>query len=206
VNDARVAHHSLAIELRRTVIGIPARALDPATHEIISPRNVIGVAVRVTGDQGEDLVAQLARTSFIGIEAEDPIAGAGIGRPIAQFAESRERYLYHARAQPLGDGHGGVGAVGIGDDDFIRPQHGCDGVGDLFGLIQGNHGGRYFGHARRAHVSGIPQRTVSAKTAKVLRRRNLPGSCGRHNACDRGCPRMPRLVARFVNLKGGKNL
>ena len=65
---------------------------------------------------------------------------------ISQIAKTVEGQLDHPRAETLRDLGGAVGAAGIGDDDFVGPQHAGDGIRDLFGLVKSEDVGRYFFH------------------------------------------------------------
>src|SRR5262245_20764990 len=94
VDDAGVAHRAFAIELRLAEIRIPAGALDPAPHEVVAARNVVGVVRRAGGQKSKDLVAHLRRATLVGVEAENPFARAGVGRAVAQLAERGERNLH----------------------------------------------------------------------------------------------------------------
>src|SRR4051812_18891318 len=47
----RVAEHALAEELRRAVIAMPSGPADPPPHQVIVPRNVIGIVGRLASQQ-----------------------------------------------------------------------------------------------------------------------------------------------------------
>ena len=133
----RVTHAAFVEELRLAEIRIPAGTADPAAHHEAPSRHPIDVASWYAGEQSQNLVAHGRGAALIGVETEDPVAAAGFDRAIAQIAEALERHLHDARAQRRGHLGRAVGAVGIDDDDFVRPEHAFGCGLDLLGLIEG---------------------------------------------------------------------
>ena len=72
--------------------------------------------------------------------------GTGVGGAVAQLAERRERYLNHSRAQTFGDFCRSIIAVGIRQNDFVRPQYAIYGILDLVRLVEGDDGRRNLCH------------------------------------------------------------
>ena len=55
---------------------------------------------------------------------------------IAQIAKALERYLHHACPERSGNFGGVVGAVGVDDNDFVRPEHAFDCGFDFLGFVE----------------------------------------------------------------------
>ena len=132
----RVAHAAFAEELRLAEVRVPAGAADPAAHHETAARHPVDIGWRRAGEQAEDLVAHCGGAPLVGVEAENPVAAAGFDGAIAQIAETVERHLHDARSERGGDLGRVVGAVGVDDDDFVRPKHAFGRGLDLLGFIE----------------------------------------------------------------------
>ena len=141
-----VAHRSFAEELRLSVVRVPARAPDPASHHVIAPRHEIRVMRRRGREDRQNFVASFRGAALVQIEAENPLMAALRNRLIAQVTEATERDLHDPRPKALGDLVGAIATAGIGDHDLVRPQHARDRVCDLLGFIISEDIGRYILH------------------------------------------------------------
>jgi hypothetical protein len=101
---------------------------------------------RVGGEQAEYLVANGLGASLVGIETENPVMATGLDGAIAQVAESVERDLHHACTEARRNFGRAVLAVGIDDDNLVRPKNAFDRGPDLCRFIEADNGGGDFLH------------------------------------------------------------
>ena len=133
-----IAQLSLAKQLRLAVVGVPTGVLNPLAHKEVAPGHPVGVQRIRAIDDGPDFGGGLGRTTFVGVQAEDPFVRAGGNRLVAQIAKALELYLHHACAHGCGNVLRAVGAMGIDQNDLVGPVRTFDRGPDFFRFVEGN--------------------------------------------------------------------
>ena len=95
-----VAYSTFAEELRLSKVRIPSPSLlsSVPSCSFAAARDRRHGPARTTGST--NLVASFRRAALVGIEAENPIVAVGRDGVIAKIANTVERKLYNARAEP----------------------------------------------------------------------------------------------------------
>ena len=93
-----VAHGPASKELGLAIVRVPSAVADPAAHEVVAPGDEEGVGRGIGVEDGQHLIADCRCTALVGIQAENPVAGAGRNGLVTQPAETLERDLHHPGA------------------------------------------------------------------------------------------------------------
>src|SRR5205807_6951671 len=80
----------LVEKLRLPVVRVPAAVPDPPTQEKILPRHEERIGTGAAGKFASNFFAQLVRYALVGVDAQHPVVGDQLQRPITEFAEARK--------------------------------------------------------------------------------------------------------------------
>src|SRR5574341_2357705 len=112
---------------------------NPSAHEMVSPRDEIGVVRRSPSKEQENFIANLRRAPFIGIDAQNPLVPTGSHRLVSQLPTPFERNLHDPCAHSFRDRRCIIRASRIRDNDFISPEDAPYRLLDLFRFVKGNN-------------------------------------------------------------------
>jgi len=168
-----ITQPALPKQLRLPVVRKPAAMFDPAPEKVILAGDEVGIGLRAGSQHAPDLLAQLRRRPFIGIQTEHPVVrGMGQGL-VPQAPESMKVMLIDLVGKFPADALGGVGTVGIHHDDFIRPSNGLQTSPHIGLVIVGDDHGRHRNviHSSRSFSNNDEQEIVPRTIIIVSRTR-----------------------------------
>src|ERR1017187_8671793 len=138
-----VAHAAAPEQLGLAVIGVPASVPDFPAHEIVLPRDKVGVGRSRVRDDAQDLVARLRGAALVGIEAEDPGLPRVLDPGLTELAESPEFNLDDPGSKARRDLDRPVGAERVDHDNLRRPGNALEGRTYLQLLVSRKDEDRY---------------------------------------------------------------
>ena len=129
-----------ALEEAQLAIGIEAAVAHPAAQDEIKSRDRVGIERRVAGEQLANLLLRLLGEDFVGIDEEDPVAGAQVERDILLLAVAVEAVIEGLGAKGSGDFDGVVFRSLIDDDNLVGPANALQSARQVRLLVHGNDG------------------------------------------------------------------
>ena len=109
----------VAAEEAKLGVGVEAAAADPAIEKEIAPLEEEGVGGGIAREQGADLGLEFCGEFFIGVEREDPGAGAFFNGRVLLRGEALPGFGDDGGIEGAGDLKGAVGGAGVKDDDLV---------------------------------------------------------------------------------------
>src|SRR5882724_3773152 len=84
----------------------------------------------------KDSFCQLWRHPLIGVEAEDPIIAGLLGGEVLLRRITRPGPDEYSIGEPASDFNSAIGALGVYDDDLVRPRKGFERCGDVVLFVE----------------------------------------------------------------------
>jgi hypothetical protein len=104
-------------------VWIPVGTPDPAAEIVRDPGNAIAPGPGFRREQRPDFVGQRRGHPFVGVQGQDPVVRRDRGGVVLLRAEPRPGSDLDPIGVPTRDRDGVVGALGVDDDDLVRPAH-----------------------------------------------------------------------------------
>ena len=130
-------------------IALQAAVADFLSQHEVAAADGVAPVLQVVLQRAEDLVAQLSRDPFVGIDVEDPVVLGAIDGVVLLRRGAQVLALFQADAGKLltQQLHRAVGGKRIDEIDLVRPFHGADAVLDVFAFVEGgDDGGQGYAH------------------------------------------------------------
>ena len=124
----------VAAEEAQLGVGVEAAVLDPAAEEEIAAADEVGVDRGLVGSRSADLGLELRGELFVGVEREDPGAGALFDGGVLLGGEALPGFGEDVGVEGGGDGEGAVGGAGVDDDDLVGELDAGEGAGEVLPL------------------------------------------------------------------------
>jgi heptosyltransferase-1 len=156
-----------AVEEPQRPIWIPLAVAQPAVHEAVAARKLVGGKAR-RGELVPDALAQLVADPFIGVERQDPVV-PGVGGGEALLCPITQPFLVnYARAVSLGNSDGIVGTARVHHDKLIGKGNAREtSVKLACGVAGNNHRGQRFGHDGILCENSRMSRVLLIKTSSL---------------------------------------
>ena len=129
-----------APEEAQLAVGVIAAVADEAAEDLVAAVDPVGGGVGGSGEQGADGGLEVGGEDFVGVEEEDPVAGALVDGGVLLAAVAFEVFSEDAGVEGAGDVEGAVGGVGVDEDDLVGEGDGCKGAGQVGLLVHRDHG------------------------------------------------------------------
>src|SRR5262249_1574558 len=113
-----------------------------------------------------DLDAKCAADPFVGVQAENPVAGGTVDRELLLRAIPRPISLDDTGTQRLSDRARRVGGMRVNDYNFVAETHRSHTGLDAVGLVVSDDARRESTHALRATPTGLRPCTHSSRAVK----------------------------------------
>ena len=141
----------VAAEEAELGVGVEAAVLDPAAEEEIAALEEEGVGGWLRGEGLADLLLEFGGELFVGVEREDPVAGALGEGEVLLLGEAGPGAVEDSGVEAAGDVEGAVGGAGVDDDDLVGPGDAGEGAREVLFFVEGDdrdgqerHRGRSF--------------------------------------------------------------
>ena len=133
-------------------VGVEAAVLDPAAEEEITAFEVEGVEGRWPhGESLANLLLEFGGELFVGVEREDPVAGALREGEVFLCSEAGPGAVEDGGVEAACDLEGTIGGAGVDDEDLVGPGDAGEGAREVRFFVEGDdrdgqerHRGRSF--------------------------------------------------------------
>jgi hypothetical protein len=136
----------VATEEAQVGVRVEAAVANPAAEEEIAAAEEVGVGGWVAGEYGANLGLEFRGESFIGVEGEDPGAGALLDGEVFLTGEALPGLEEEFGFEGGGDFKGAVGGAGVDDDDLVGELNAGEGAGQIGLFVERDDG---YGQLRR---------------------------------------------------------
>ena len=109
----------VATEEAQLGVRVEAAATNPAIEEEIAALEEEGVGGGVARQQGADLGLEFGGELFVGVEREDPGAGAFFNGGVLLPGKALPWFGYDDGVEGAGNLEGAIGGTGVEDDDLV---------------------------------------------------------------------------------------
>ena len=131
-----------ALEQPQLVVGIKPAVTNPFAEVQIQPRNPVGRVLRRAGQQRTYLLLQFRRQHLVGVQQQNPLAGAQLQRHIFLLAVPAKCVITRLRPKALGNLNRAVLRARVHHDDLVGPTHTFQRARKVRLLVHRNHGNR----------------------------------------------------------------
>jgi len=127
-------------------IGVEATVANPAAEEEVAAAEEVGIGGWAAREHRADFGLEFGGESFVGIEREDPGAGASFDGEVFLTSEALPGLEEEFGFEGGSDFEGAVGGAGVDDDDLVGELDAGEGAGQIGLFVERDDG---YGQLRR---------------------------------------------------------